>query len=234
MNCDRLLKWQCVKVSRCILVGLLCAMLASCAAPAARPAARAQDEVGAAIERVYPDLVATLESSQELSNQADQMLFMQDGSGLHTQNAEPAKALYNRSNGIIADLMKKHASTYDEFPLMFTQTDYIRARNARGLATVALATGDTEASAKYRQETVDIAEAVRQLVGSVSADADESYGIVDRESKSLISEAHMWLGLDYMMAGNSAKAREHFTETLNLTDDPQQRAEIQQILNEIK
>ena len=188
------------------------------------------------------EIMTTYKMAQPITTRANELFFMKDGEGVYTQNADESAQLYKRSTQQIEDTIRKNAACYQKFPVVFVDLNYLRAENAKGLATIYFAKIDTENMFKYYKESAAIGEEVRMTISKltqISSKERESLEPMmkvwlnrcmetDGRVKQLLTTVYGMLSLHYSMAGDNGTATKYHEKALQLIDDPKKRAEMEE------
>jgi len=172
-------------------------------------------------ERLKADIQTTYELAREQTNKAEKTLFLPNNK---VGDADAALAPYQRSEALLNDLLTRWKKQYDHLPALFAMIDEVRARNARGLAFVALAKGDTQKHAQYRLETIDISRSALDHIASASFE-NPQFPWMKQQFQRHLSEAHLWLYIHYL-SGDPSKAQEHLKQARQIAPDPETKTMI--------
>jgi tetratricopeptide (TPR) repeat protein len=188
------------------------------------------EEIKQLVKQLTDDMQSTYQSASELTSKGDKVLFLPDNKVGDPAAAQP---LYTRSNELLSKFFDRWGELYRQEPSLFAELDVLRAQNARGLAWVALAYGDKDQHAKYRQETVDIAQAALNAIKS-STIKDVQFDWAKETLQRYLSEAHFFLYIHYKSMNDSAKAKEHLKLAIATTSDQKLKAMYNDMLKKEK
>lgn len=190
----------------------------------------ADEETKQIIKQFTDDMQSTYQNARELTNKGDEKLFLPDNK---VGDATVAEYFYLRSNDLLGKFFNRWDYLYRQEPSLFALPDVLRVQNARGLAWVSLVYKDRDRHAKYRQETVDIAQAALDSIKSSNLKNPQFDWAKDTLLKYL-SEAHFFLYLEYKSKNEAAKAKEHLKQAEATTTEPKLKTMYKDLLEKEK
>jgi len=183
-------------------------------------------------EHLQADLHKTFDLARQQTTNADKALFLPNGG---VGNAAAALPFYNGSEALLNNCFTKWRQFYRRVPLVFVSLEEIQARNARGRAYIALAQGDVNTHAEYRNQTISISQAALDHIASANwEDPQFSWlrphaAMLKLQFGKYLSEAHLFLYLHYLSRYPSA-ARSHLEQARQTAPDDESKARIEALV----
>jgi len=184
-------------------------------------------------ERLQADIHKTFDLARQQTTKADETLFFPNGV---VGNAAAALPYYKGSEALVNDCLNRWGNFYRLLPVVFVSLEEIRARNARGRAYIALAQGDTNIHAEYRNQTISISRAGLDHIASANWENPQfswlkpHAAMLKLQFGKHLSEAHLFLYMHYL-SRDPSKAREHLELARQSAPDSETRARIEGLIN---
>ncbi|MDH3691697.1 MAG: hypothetical protein OEU36_19820 [Gammaproteobacteria bacterium] len=149
-------------------------------------------------------LQVAYKKSHSDTSRANDLFFLQDGSGVRSQNGGKALRLYLRSKDDVGKFIGQYEKIYEVMPVLFVQMDYLDVQNLKGWAMILLTQKKTDESVSVRSDLVNFAEDVRstiahELKAKQFPQLHETYRRLDAGLINMMRDSMYWIVLHYTM-----------------------------------